>query len=349
MKTIIYGICAVVGSLWITNEAEAARFSGTEHPETPGSGQATPAATTDSTQPDSTTLLRWRQAALAGDAAACKALGNVCADASEQLMPRNLRAALNWYLEAARKGDAEAQRLAGATWLMLNDELEEPRPIEVAAARYWLGRAATQGDAEARTRLNELTAKTTDQPSAPQSGKAECTTDTPTTTPADTPAAAPTDAPAPAGRTQAWPARPDDYARLLNAFDTAAAHGTRLMTPQDPKLSVVVNRSRFEALRDRILSGDDYGAPTYRAALDSLQAHHLIRTFEDMGMDYMLFKVKLYYDTLPVDWSPARQTDSSRYEMTDRGTRFEYVVEQSGPRWRVYRKASGDFSDPESR
>lgn len=344
MKTIFYGLCAVVSLLWVTNEAEAARFSGTEKPEVPGSGQAAPAATTDSPQSDSTTLLRWRQAALAGDAEACKALGNACADASEQLAARNLRAALNWYLEAARKGDAEAQRLAGATWLMLSDELEEPRPIEVAAARYWLGRAAAQGDAEARRLLGELAAKApagADQPSAPQSDKADETAGTPVTAPAE--------APAPAGRTGAWPSRPDDYARLLNAFDTAASHGTRLMTPQDPKLGVVVNRSRFEALRDRILSGEDYGAPTYRAALDSLQAHHQIRTFEDMGMDYMLFKVKRYYDGQSVDWSPARQTATDRYEMTELGTRFEYVVEPSGSGWRVYRKASGDFSDSEPR
>lgn len=339
MKTIIYGICAVVGVLLAAQRAEAYSVAATEKSGTGRSEQATLAATIDPTLPDSTALGSLRQAALEGDPAACKALGNLFADPAEPLTPRNLRAALNWYLEAARKGDAEAQRLAGACWLMLSDELEEPRPLEVASARYWLSRAAGQGDAEARQLLDNL--------QEASSQKAEVPAESDPNTGAVVTAIPSAEDPVPAGRTEAWPARPDDYARLLNAFDTAAAHGTRLMTPQDPKLGVVVNRSRFEELRNRILAGDDYGAPSYRAALDSLQAHHQIRTFGDMGLDYMLFKVKSYYDGRQVDWSPARETAPGRYELTDLDTGFRYVVEQSGGSWRVCRKASDEDSDSE--
>lgn len=342
MKTFIYGICAVVGVLLAAERAEAVPMSSVENSGA-GCGESTsPAATTATPLSDSTSLKELRQAALAGDAAACKTLGQTWADPSEQLVPRNLRAALNWYLKAAQTGDAEAQRLAGEAWLMLSDELEEPRPIEATAARYWLQRAAEQGDAEARVALEKLASE---EP-APAATVLAGNPKSPDTHGQPSPdAAPPMEAPAPAGHTAAWPDRPDDYARLLNAFDTAAAHGTRLMTPQDPKLGVVVNRSRFEELRNRILAGDDYGAPTYRAALDSLQAHHQIRTFDDMGMDYMLFKVKRYYDNRQIDWSPARETAPGRYAMTDLDTQFEYVVEQREGRWSVYRKASGDFSD----
>lgn len=346
MKTYIYGICAVVGVLLAAERAEAVPMPSVENAGAGCGESTTPAETTATPLPDSTTLKGWRQAALDGDAAACKVLGRIWADPSEQFVPRNLRAALNWYLRAACTGDSEAQRLAGEAWLMLSDELEEPRPFETAAARYWLQRAAEQGDAEARVALEKLASEEPASAAAALPGDPKSPDSLGQPTPD---AAPPMEAPAPAGRTAAWPGRPDDYARLLNAFDTAAAHGTQLMTPQDPKLGVVVNRSRFEELRNRILAGDDYGAPTYRAALDSLQAHHQIRTFDDMGMDYMLFKVKSYYDNRQIDWGPARETAPGRYEMTDLDTRFEYVVEQRDGRWSVYRKASGDFSDSEPR
>lgn len=341
MKTIIYGICAVMGALWATQYAGADPRQ--TDAETRRSEEENHAATIDTTQIASARLEEWRQAALKGSAEACKRLGEAYADPAEQLVARNLRASLNWYLQAARRGDAEAQRLAGEGWLMLSDELEAPRPYEVAQARCWLGQAAARGDEKARALLERL----------PEAAAAETAAGgTTASTPApdsqvESGEAAQREVPPPAGRTEAWPARPDDYARLLNAFDTAAAHGTRLMTPQDPKLGVVVSRSRFEALRDRILSGDDYGAPTYRAALDSLQAHHLIRTFDDMGLDYMLYKVKRYYDTLSIDWSPGCETAPNRYLVRDLGTQFDYVVEQSGGAWRVRRESGIRAGDAE--
>ena len=337
MKMIIYGICAVLGALWASQIAEAG--TGQTADTGPGRCEEDPhAATTTSSQTDSVRMEEWLQAALKGNPEACKRLGQAYADDSEQLVERNLRASLNWYLKAARLGDAEAQRLAGEGWLLLCDELEAPRPYEVANARHWLEQSAVRGDLKAQALL-----KTLPKPTVSSEAVTEASPATAISVPANATAEEiQREVPAPAGRTEAWPARPDDYARLLSAFDTAAAHGTRLMTPQDPKLGVVVSRSRFEALRDRILAGDDYGAATYRAALDSLQAHHTIRTFEDMGLNYMLFKVRHYYDTHPIDWGAGRETAPGRYTVTDLRNQSDYVVEQSSDGvWRVRREPIG--------
>lgn len=318
MRTIVYGICAVMSVLWAVSEAKAAheaadRTSGAGH-----SAREYQAAMIGSVPTDSATFAACRREALAGDVAACKALGACYADPAGEFVSRNLRASLNWYLKAAEARDAEAQRLAGEAWLMLGDDLEEPRPLEVGNARYWLGRAAEQGDSEARELLGELPA-------------GDAATDD----------ALQIEAPTAAGRMEPYPAYPEEYARLLNAVDAAAAHGTRLITPQDRKHGVIVGRSCFEELRDRLLSGDDYGAPTYRAALDSIQAHHVIRSLRDMGTDYMLLQVKKGYDNQRPDWSPYRKTGARRYETTDLGTLFDYVVEKRAGKWLVYRKPTG--------
>ena len=313
MKTIIYGICAVMSAIG------ASQLQGATPVGEPSRNERdSTAARIENPISNSTDLYTLREAALRGDIAACKALGACYGDPAETVVPRNLRASLNWYLKAAAKDDAEAQRLTAMAWLALNDELEDPRPVEIANARYWLTRAASAGDAEAQRLLEEQFPEKPAGNIAPQ-----------------------TEAPIPAGRTEPYPAHPDDYARLLNAFDTAASHGTRLMTPQDPKLGVLVNRSRFEELRDRILTGEDYGAPTYRAALDSLQAHHLIRTFDDMGLDFMLVKVKKYYDMQSITWSDFRETAPGCYEVTDLDTQSVYVIEQKTDQLRVWRKPSG--------
>lgn len=318
MRTIVYGLCAVMSVLWTASETKtvsgAAVFpSGTVHSE-----REDQAARIEGIPADSATFAACRRKALAGDVAACKALGACYADPAGEFAVRNLRASLNWYLKAAEAGDAEAQRLAGEAWLMLGDGLEESRPLEIANARYWLGRAAAQGDPEARELLTEFPAEAAATDSGLQ-----------------------IEAPTAAGRTEPYPAYPEKYARLLNAVDAAAAHGTRLITPQDRKQGVVVGRSCFEELRDRLLSGDDYGAPTYRAALDSIQTHHEIRSLRDMGTDYMLLQVKKCYDNQRPDWSPYRKTGVRRYETTDLGTLFDYVVEKRAGKWQVYRKPTG--------
>lgn len=317
MKTIIYGMCAVMGALW-TAQLPGATPGNATLSESVRSENDDPAAKIEAPIGDSTDLKIRRAEAIRGDIAACKALGACYGDPAEPVAARNLRASLNWYLKAAARGDAEAQRLAGLAWLELSDGLEEPRPLEIENARYWLACAAARGDAEARRLLDERFPGTSTETPAPQP-----------------------ETPAPAGRTEALPALPEDYARLLNAFDTAASHGTRLMTPQDPKHGVVVNRSRFEELRDRILTQSPYNAPTYRAALDSLHAHHVIRTFDDLGLDFMLFKVKSYYDTLPVTWGDLRETAPGRFAVTDLDTQSEYVIEQSETDARVVRRPSG--------
>lgn len=318
MKTIIYGFCAVMGAIWATQLPGAASAS-----ELTRSERDSNAAKIETSISDTTELNTLRSAAIQGDITACKALGACYGDPAEAVVPRNLHAALNWYLKAAAQGDAEAQRLAGQAWLALNDDLEEPRPVETANARYWLTCAASAGDDEARRLLDEQFPEKQTGTAAPQP-----------------------EAPVPAGHTEAYPAHPEDYVRLLNAFDTAASHGTRLMTPQDPKLGVVINRSRFEELRDRILTEATYNAPTYRAALDSLHAHHVIRTFDDMGLDFMLFKVKSYYDTLPVLWSDFRQTAPGQYEVTDLNTQSVYVIERAKGQTTVRRIPTGANAAP---
>lgn len=318
MKTIVY----VISALWAFSGAEGAPEAADRGSEAVRSEAEYRAAMIGSVPTDSATLAACRRKALAGDVAACKALGTCYGDPSGEFVARNLRASLNWYLKAAETGDAEAQRLAGEAWLMLCDGLEEPRPFEVAHARCWLGLAAAQGDAGARQFLDELAAE-----GLLADGELQ------------------NEAPVAAGRTEPYPAYPEEYARLLNAVDAASAHGTRLITPQDRKHGVVVSRSRFEELRDRLLSGDDYGAPSYRAALDSMQAHLEIRSLEEMGTDYLLLQLKKGYDNQRIDWSPYRKTGFRRYETTDLGTLFDYVVERRAGEWRVYRKPTGVESE----
>lgn len=60
-------------------------------------------------------------------------------------------AAAGWFLEAAEKGHAEAQRRIG---LMYRDGLGVERSISEAGK--WLGRAADQGDADAKKELELL-------------------------------------------------------------------------------------------------------------------------------------------------------------------------------------------------
>lgn len=268
-------------------------------------------------QSDSTALAQCREAALQGDIPACKRLGNLYLDEEETLLTRNFRAAQNWYRKAAMQGDAEAQRLLGESYLSLGDGLEEPRESDCRNAAYWFRRAAEQGDPEAERRLSELRSRGYDGAAAEL--------------PADTLREE--------GRIAVSGVYPEDFARLLEAFDEAASHGTRLKTsPQDK--GVAVGRTQFEALRREMLTGNRYGAATYRAALDSLKAHQTIRSLKDLSRDYMLMLLQKYYDARSLRWSEPRETGNGSYEITELDTQSVYVVERNPAPGRVFRKAN---------
>lgn len=254
---------------------------------------------------DTLGLVRMRDAALQGDVAACRGLGDCFMDGESGV--RNLRVAQNWYRRAAARGDAEAQRSLGLSWLALGDGLEPPRENDCRNAVYWLEKAALQGDTVAAGQLAELRRE------GYEAAAAELPGDTVLV-----------------GRMTRGEERPEDFARLLAAFDEAAVRGTRLITPQDPQHGVVVGRTGFESLRNELLYGSRYGAPTYRAALDSLRAHHTIRTLHDMGRDYMLMVLQNAYDRQRPDWEAPRRIDSRRYEVMERNTLSIYVVDRRG-------------------
>lgn len=284
-----------------------------ETPEVPDTKAEQPAETASDELFD---IEECRKAAGEGDVAACRTLGEYYENPKdESIQPRNLYAAQNWYRKAADSGDSEAEYLLACSYLNLCEDLEEPRPDDLRNALHWFRRAAGQGHAGAQERL------------AAWSGEVAAVTAQP-------------DAPLSCGRGKDRSVI-DDYAKLLNTFDAAMSHGTRLVTSPKDK-GVIVGRTRYEELRKELLTGDRYGAATYRAALDSLQAHHTIRSFQDMARDYMFTMLQKFYDERPIEWSQPRKTGKGCYEMTDMKTLFIYVIEEHEEGIRICRKESGE-------
>ena len=284
-----------------------------ETPEVPDTKAEQPAETASDEPFD---IEECRKAAGEGDVAACRTLGEYYENPKdESIQPRNLYAAQNWYRKAADSGDSEAEYLLACSYLNLCEDLEEPRPDDLRNALHWFRRAAGQGHAGAQERLTAW------------SGEVAAVTAQP-------------DAPLSCGRGKDRSVI-DDYAKLLNTFDAAMSHGTRLVTSPKDK-GVIVGRTRYEELRKELLTGDRYGAATYRAALDSLQAHHTIRSFQDMARDYMFTMLQKFYDERPIEWSQPRKTGKGCYEMTDMKTLFIYVIEDCEEGIRICRKESGE-------